>query len=350
MALAHSTNFSFFHLIRPYVAAYGANDYQSSKQRHIDFKEMFKNSGWTVLATSKGNGTVYNDGSRLPGPIVEGTDSWGTNYATLNRSPSTSRVWCVLQCPPLMGTMQVVIGCDNASSGNDEMNEFDMRWSPSGSFLASSGNGGTDGTLGAYPTAPDQIFSPHGLYHSGNTENYHEMHACWADDGSQFYIFATNSYAITSFWGFAKLANAHPDLDFDGLVFVHSQLDSTLSVGNDPNQTEMDSQHWSSAVWRGVVSGTQRSFYLGGSGYASNLAQNFTLPRNDKSLTIAPCDIYLNTGGIEGFYGTVPDLYWCPVGLYQSYIGDAVDGDMNWFSGGTFMLPWDKLQPQIRTR
>ena len=65
---------------------------------------------------------------------------------------------------------------------------------------------------------------------------------------------------------------------------------------------------------------------------------------------VSPCDLYLNTLGVEDFIGTVPDLYWTPAGLYGKYIGDTVGGDMNWFTGGTLMLPWDKLQPQIRTR
>jgi hypothetical protein len=348
MAIAHSKLFNFHHFSREYSVAYSANDYQSDKQRHIDIKEAFLATGWTLLASFRGTGTVSNDGSRLPGPVVPGTDQWGTNYANLNRSPTSNPIWALLQCPAGMGTMQIVIGCDAANTGNDETNEFDMRWSPGGLFMASGG--GADGTSAAYPTAPDQLIYD-GTYHSGLTANYYEIHACWTVSplAEQFYMFATNSFGICQFWGFAKLNNAHPGL-VGGVVATYDQLNTTTAPTNNPASTQMASAAYSSALWKGVIDGTPRSLYLGGAGYASNLQANYIRPRPDKSLVVSPCDLYLNTLGVEDFIGTVPDLYWNPAGLYGKYIGDAVDGDMNWFSGGTLMIPWDKTQPQIRTR
>lgn len=347
MALAHSQAYSFYHWERAYDAnADGIND-SIAREWHHRMKEAFVAAGWTVMGSYSGTGSLFNDGDRdlINGDQITGagTDTW-----TVPVMPdSTLRPWVVLQCPPVMGVMQVCFGLDQPWNNNPEY--YIARTSPSGSFMATPGYGGTDGTTTEPPHAPDEVThrgsGPGGWSNGGSYTG--AIHACYSADKSQLYIMSMQEQANPHFFAFSVLDNAPAELQ-DGLVWCMIDGGTTYTT---ISQTVMDNgDHYTQATWNGVISGVNRTLYLGGRGWNNVGIQSQIRIPQDRSMVVGPCELYASTTTIRGYYGTVPDLYWAPLNQYRAGVGDTVGGPIKWMIGASLMLPWDSGEPLPRLR
>lgn len=346
MALAHSQAYSFFHWERAYDAnADGIND-GITREWFYRMKSAFVAAGWTVMGSYLGSGTLYNDGDR---DLVDGLGAGaGTDVWTVPvMANSTLRPWVVLQCPPAMGVIQMALGTSQPWNNNPEYVVY--RTSHSGSFMATPGYGGADGTTTNPPTAPDQVTHRNSGAGGMDSEGDYtaSIHACWSADKTQFYCATFQEQGNPFFFAFSVLDNAPAELD-GGLVW-------TMTDGGSPydilSETKMDSgDHYTTASWNGSISGVNRTLYLGGRGYANAGIHNHLRIPQDRSTVFSPCELYCNTATIQGYYGTVPDLYWGPVNQYRQGFGDTPGGPINWLSGASLVMPWDFEEPLPRVR
>lgn len=340
MALAHSKTYNFEHFEYPYDAT-GSTSEQVFRKWCIAFKNMFISAGWTVMGSHAPTSNGL-DNSGINSPLSAGVDHWGTFGDIYNSSGE--RRWIVLQCPAAMGLIQVCVASHYAGTSNQ--NYINVWTSSSGGFMA--GNGGTDGTTANPPTATDSF--QHTAIHrpfTNSTPYSIEAHAAWSTDGTQFFFFSKEEQALTLFWAFCKLDNAPAALQ-DGMVWY---LENVTSPQIDLNQTELDNgSHYTSAQWVGVVSGTLRSMYNGGRGWNNVGIQSQIRIPLDRKTPVGPCEMYISTAGIQGYYGTIPDMYWTPNNHFLRGYGDTVGGAATWFSGGSLIIPWDSSQPLPRIR
>jgi len=344
MALAHSQAYSFYHWERAYDAnADGINDSISREWYHRT-KEAFVAGGWTVMGSYPGSGSTFNDGDR---DLVDGigggagTDTWTTPVLP----DSSLRPWIVLQCPPIMGVMQVVIGISQPWNNNPEY--YIARTSPSGSFMAI--NGGTDGTTSVTPLAPDQvnhrISSQGGMISEGSYTT--AIHACYSADKSQFYFMTLQEQGNPHFFAFSVVDNAPAALQ-GGLVWT--MIDGA-NIYETISETKMgNADHYTTASWNGVISGVNRTLYLGGRGWNNVGIQSQIRIPQDRSTIVGPCELYASNLTIRGYYGTVPDIYWAPLGQYRQGFGDTIGGPIKWFCGDSIIVPWDSTESLPRLR
>lgn len=343
MALAHSQAYSFYHWERAYDGnADGITD-SITREWWYRMKEAFVAAGWTIMGSYNGIDPASNDGDRT---LVDGvgggagTDNWLTPVF----ANSSQRPWIVFQCPPVMGDFQAMFGFSQPLNNNPEY--MDIKVSPSGSFMAI--NGGGDGTTSARPTAPDQYThnSNQGALNSQG-DLTQAIHACWSADKSQFYFVTAQEAGLPHFMAFSVLDNA-PVALANGFVW-------TLQVGGTnydiPTENHMDNaDHYTSAQWHGMISGTRRPLFLGGRGWNNlGIHSQIRIPQSRETV-VGPCELYASDVAVRGYYGTVPDIYYCPAGHYRRGFGDSLGGPINWFSGADLMVPWDATEPLPRIR
>lgn len=117
------------------------------------------------------------------------------------------------------------------------------------------------------------------------------------------------------------------------------------------NEVRMDNaNHYTTASWRGVVDGTARSMYLGGRGWNNTGIQSQIRVPTDRKTVVGPCELYASAVGARGYYGTIPDIYWSPDNQFRQGMGDTAGGAVNWFCGGSLIVPWDSAEPLPRVR
>jgi hypothetical protein len=340
MALAHSTTFNFYNAERPYDGS-SYTVYNSFHLYHV--KEAFKAAGWTVIGSYNGDtaGTVSNDGTTTP--LVAGTDNWTSETIVYN--DSGRRWWIVMQCPAAMGKVQICIAANYTGTSNQ--NYWNLWSSHTGGFLAA--NGGTDGTNVNPPTASDQyqhiaVFRPV----SNDPDRVIGVYCAYSTDGKQIFLFGREGSSNTLFMSACVLDSAAAALD-DSVVYFFECSNAIQS--DDPTNTKMDNgDHYTSAQWIGRVSGTLRAFYLGGRGWNNVGIQSQVTIGTDKKAIIGPCELYASTVGVRGYYGTIPDMYWVSNNYFNQGFGDSVGGPINWYCGGSLLVPWDSTEPLPRIR
>jgi hypothetical protein len=339
MALAHSKTYNFYNDSQAYQ---GSSYVTGTRFQLHHIKMSFLAAGWTIIGSYSGRNadTPSNDGTTTP--LVAGTDVWGAIYNLYN--DSGKRYYIVFQCPPEMGKLHVCIAANYAGTSNQ--NYLNVYTSKSGSFCA--GNGGVDGTNTARPTAPDEYnhMTTRRLV-SNDPDRQISVHCAYSTDGTQFFLYTKEGPAVTCFWSACVLDSAPAELD-DGLVYFFEASDAIQTT--DPSQTVMDNaDHYTSAQWIGSVSGVLRSMYLGGRGWNNVGIQSQIKVPNDRKTVVGPCELYISTTTLRGYYGTIPDMYWGPNGLFNQGFGDAVGGPINWYSGGSLIVPWDFNEPLPRS-
>lgn len=331
MALAATKTWSFFSDVQAYGDVTGDTYYA---RWMFDLKELLVSMGWTVRGGYSGNtNTLYhNDGAN--------NDPWPT-YLDARKGISSRDTYIIIRAPTDLG--QEICYGSNYSSASSYTNRVFFYSSQSGYFGATES--GADGSTTAPPTAADGV----GWYgHNSNTttiptQGTYTFIGAKTSDNKHHRIFCQTNRVISSMFFFEHLNNPHADLDNGGRV-----ASVRLSNIYDSNDTVMDSDSYTSALYQGKVSGVNRSFYAGAGGYSNNGVQNLTRPRADDKVVCTPIDLYNNTTNEQGYYGTIPDLYWGNAGLYGQLLGDSVGGAANWFSGGSVVTPWDPAEPLPR--
>lgn len=349
MALAHSQAYNFRH----WTAAYDGSNKGLPRRHRVQLKQMFVAAGWTVLASSNG-GVFSNDGTATP--LVAGTDHWPVDPNDTPLIYGNYYPWVVLQCPPIMGKIQIMIYNPISTQNNPEY--WTVATSNKGQFLVSGG--GTDGTGGAVaPTAPDQYvwysFTGNGLHNSGAYTL--TLTACWSADLSQFFMMTHQDRGNPHFFAFCKMENARADNPGwtikDGMIWTIRGGDGGIDMDN----TVMDNaDHYNAAAWHAGIStdgnapGGESSFYLGGRGWNNVGIQSQIRIPDDRKTVVGPCELYASSLSLRGFWGRIPDLYWAPNNQFRQGMGDSVGGLVNWFCGGSLIVPWDNTQVMPRVR
>jgi hypothetical protein len=325
MALTADKTWSFF----SFNWAYTGSTYTSMRAYMYNLKEMFVSMGWTVEGGRSPSGGLHNN---------DQVDVWPTE-ATASH---TSDTWMHLKAPAPL-EFEIVFGAFY-SSNDGESRRLSVNVSHSDGFGAV--NGSSDGTTTAFPNALDQQViqddtnttesTPYGMsfniYGSKTSDNKNHRIMCY------------HRRVCSSFFSFETLDNPHANLDNNGQMFAVRRSKTT----DTPSTTVMDQDYYTSALYYGRVSGVNRSFYLGTVGYA-NLGMQSHLPvLQDNKIRVHPTDLYNNTIGIKGYYGTIPDLYYGSNGHYTVLLGDTVGGAANWMSGGSVVTPWDPTEPLAR--
>ena len=331
MPLAHSKTYNFQHFVKAYD---GTANNALHEEHSFAIKDAFVSAGWTVIGSHDGNGGPSNDG--VTSPLSAGTDHWTSAAAVFNTGGN--KYWIVLQSPAAMGNIHILLNNHHGATNP----HISIYTSPSGQFLAA--NGGTNGTVSVIPTAPDSITHfTQALPLPTTVSRSFETHAAWSTDGTQFFLFSTYSEELTVFLSFCKLDNAPATLQNDMVWFC--EVSANPNTGADPEDSEMsNSEHYTSAQWSSVLNSTQIQLYVGGRGWNNSGIQSQARILGDGKASIGPCEAYSSTGGIQGYVGTFPDMYWCPINHWNSGFGDSVGGPIKWYSGGGLIIPWDSNQ------
>jgi hypothetical protein len=330
MALAHSKTYNFKHTVRPYD---GTANNTIHEEHSFGIKDALVSAGWTVIGSHDGNGDLSNDG--ITSPLSAGTDHW-TSAADVFNSGS-NKYWIVLQSPAAMGTIHVLLNNHHGATNP----HIAMYTSAAGQFLTA--NGGTNGTTTVLPTAPDSVTQfTASLPLPTSVSRSFESHAAWSTDGTQFFLFSTYGEELSMFLSFCKLDN-YPAALQNGMVWYCQSVPSAQGV--DPDKSEMsNSEHYTSSQWSCVLDSTNRKLYVGGRGWNNAGIQSQARILGDNKASIGPCEAYSSVGGVQGYIGTFPDMYWSPINHFNSGFGDTVGGPIKWYSGGGLIIPWDSNQ------
>jgi hypothetical protein len=335
MALAATKTWSFFSEVQAYGDVTGDTYYA---RWLFDLKEFLVNSmGWTVRGGYSGNtNTLYhNDGSN--------NDPWPT-YLDARKGISSRDTYIIIRAPAAVG-QEICYGANYSSSATYTSRVF-FYSSQSGFFGATeSGANGTSGSGAVPPTAADGVtwYAHNTNSQTIPTQGTYTFIGAKTSDDKHHRIFCQTNRVVSGMWFFEHLNNPHANLDDGGRV-------ASVRMANiyDSNDTVMDGDSYTSTLWQGKVSGVNRSFYAGAGGYANNNFANLVRARADDKIVVTPIDLYNNTTNEQGYYGTVPDLYWGNAGFYGQLLGDSVGATANWFSGGTVVTPWDPTEPLPR--
>jgi hypothetical protein len=339
MALAATKTWSFSNSIRAF-------NYQSTYYVYgywmWDLKEFLVSLGWTVRGGyDPVNNVIYhNDGSN--------TDPWPAwNYA-LKAQYSSRDTYIILRSPAALG-VEICFGSNYATSTSQAPNMF--FYTSQGNYFGAteSGANGTGGTSAVPPTASDQVaWYPHNsstiTVPTANSTTY-SFYAATSADGKSLRLICHWGRATTFFFVIDHLANPHADMDDSGRVV-------SLRTGNihDSNDTIMDNDYYTGTLFYGKRLGVARGLYAGTSGYANAGVQSHFVVADDNKMLVSPVDLYNNTFGEKGYYGTIPDMYYGNNGHYTTLLGDTVGGAANWFSGGSVITPWDPAEPLPRVK
>lgn len=323
MALAYTLPWLFTNRKTPWVENNSPN-YPHYQQFYWELKELFKDMGWVVRSSNKGNGTFgnndYVDHWVTPGDIYIPSGSWS--------------VWTVMESPA--GSPAEICFGWNYSSGQANMIRFVFAWSPSAGFGSGTGTGN--------PTATDEILNQ--TWASSTTtlaNSTFSMHGAYTADGKHFRVNIKQQRVWNMSMGLETLVNPHANLENDQVVWarIHSSV-------ADPSVSVLDNDWYTSALLHGRVSGAAKTFYMGTPGYGNAGLQSKQRVYDDAIMRLTKSHVYLNDAAIGGFYGTIPDMYFGKNNHFGVLLGDALGGPAKWLSGGSIVTPWDSAEPKPR--
>jgi hypothetical protein len=331
MALAFEKTYNFYH----WTKSYEGSQENHARETLYNLKELFVSAGWIVESSHDGGGTNLGNNDQV--------DHW-TSTSVFSR-PGGNDPWIVLKAPALFGALQICIVC-NYSSGTSWLHRWDVFVSPSAGF--GSANGGSDGTATAAPTATDQTSDISDDYYA--VPAHTEWHIAAATDDSQFIILNRTGAVTQTLMVFSNVNNPPAELDNGIAYYCYTGANSNPTADADAGNLGDGSEHYTTARWRGSISGTNRAMYLGSRGYNNGSMHANQIVQDDAKITLYPCDLMCNVTTIQGYYGTIPDLYYGANNQHNIGLGDALGGPINWYSLGSLIVPWDNSQPLPRVR
>jgi hypothetical protein len=332
-----------------YIYAYEQNSQLSMATFYYAFKTLLLSAGWTMRGGYSATiGTHHNDGTNV--------DVWPTPN---DASKANGDTFVIMRGPGGLGDAELIFGTNYSSQATYHNRPF---------FVVSHNSGGTGGFGATYsganqtgtgtsvtpPTALDQqVFyaqNSNTVLLPTDTPGTWSGYVAYSTEATGLGNASIISTRVMFKWqeviclNFThdRLVNPHANLDNGGQVFYMRMFND-----NDlPINTVMDNDLYTGALHRGRVSGVNRALYAGTSGYANLGHQSLNIVQQDNKMVVSPMDIYNNTLGEKGYYGTIPDQYWGNNGQIMQLLGDTVGGAPNWFSGGSIISPWDGVTPE----
>lgn len=321
-----------------YLYAYEQDQETMNRHWYFGLKDTLVRLGWEVRGGLSSDVGLQHNTAEAFG-AWSGSDPW----PTFNEANKTgSDMYIIMRSP---SGCEICFG-SNYSSQTTYLYFMFFYFSHAAGFgTANGGTNGTSGTSAVPPTASDQQeIYPHNNASPQNgidNPNTFSIYGAQSTDGLSTRLFIQKSRAIHFWLSLEHLDNAHANLDNGGRIF-------TTRYANviDANDSVLDNAYYTSALYYGRVSGVNRTLYAGTSGYANLGHQSLNIVQQDNKMVVAPMDMYNNTLGEKGYYGTIPDMYWGNNGHYMQLLGDTVGGAPNWFSGGSIVSPWDGVTPE----
>jgi hypothetical protein len=322
-----------------YLYAYAQNLELMEQRWWWGFKDTLVRLGWEVRGGHaqgvRADNTVEANGA------WSGTDPWVT--------PSqVTRIgydfYIILRAPN--SPFEICMGSNYATQTSYANYHF-MRISHSAGFgLANGGANGTGTTNNiAPPTATDQqvVYADNtNTWRSGiNNGGTFSIYGAISNDGLNTRLIIKLQRGIHLWFSHEHLDNPHANLDNSGQVFAYRVVESL-----EDTTSPMSNSFFTSALYYGRVAGINRTLYAGTSGYANLGHQSLNIVQQDNKMVVAPMDLYNNTLGEKGYYGTIPDMYYGNNSHFMQLLGDSVGGLPKWFSGGSIISPWDSVTPE----
>jgi len=334
MALAYTkAGWSF----EKYLYAY-EQDLQLMQQHWwFGLKSVLVALGWEVRGGLSSVGLFHNTNEAYG--AYSGSDPWPT-VADTNKTGSD--MYIIMRSPT---GLEICMGANYATQTTYLYFGFMIISHAAGFGSANGGANGTSGTAAVPPTATDQQV----IYNHNTNSN-----TTGIDNGSTFSIYGMKSSddlncrlvikrlrGVNLWLSLEHLTNPHANLDNSGRV-----ISVRWATGDEQINSVMDNGYYTSALYYGRVSGVNRALYAGTNGYANLGHQSLNIVQADNKMVVAPVDLYNNTLGEKGYYGTVPDLYWGNNNQFFQLLGDSIGGAPKWFSGGSLVSPWDSVTPE----
>lgn len=323
-----------------YLYAYEQNLTRMKQHWYWGFKDVLVSLGWTVRGGyTLAQGLHHNDGTNVD-PWVVPTDLTKANQD----------FYIIMRGPQGLGDAEICFGCNVSNSDT---------WWRSMFFYVSHNSGGTggfgatyggaNGTSGSSSVPPTALDAQTIFVHNSTTattsidsSDTFSIYGAVSADAKETRLVIQHGNVVNLFFGLSHLNNPHPNLDNTGRAFT---LRTSTNIAT-PSNTVMDNDFYTSALYYGRVAGINRTLYAGTSGYANLGHQSLNIVQQDAKMVVAPMDMYNNTLGEKGYYGTIPDMYWGNNAHEMQLLGDTVGGAPNWFSGGSIISPWDGVTPE----
>jgi hypothetical protein len=321
-----------------YLYAYQQSTLTMHGHWWFSIKQVLVDLGWEVRGGCNSYGGIAHNTNEAFG-AWSGVDPW-VSQASLRRS--SGDYYIIMRSPQTVGgNAEVCFGSQYAGNNSTYGDFHFMYFSHAAGF--GSANGGANqsgsGSTVTPATATDmQVVVPintsndNGLSTAATFSTYGAQSA----DNKSTRIMIQRQRVSNYWFSFEHLENPHANLDNGGRIFANRYSSSI-----DPNDAVMLNTFYTSALYYGRVSGVNRSLYAGTNGYANLGHQSLNVVPQDGKMVLAPMDIYNNTNGEKGYYGTIPDLYYGNNEHFMQLLGDSPTGAPNWFSGGSIVSPWD---------
>ena len=321
-----------------YLYAYAQSVELGQRNWWFGFKDTLVRLGWEVRGGYSSTGGLAHN-------TAEAFGAWGAApaqsdpWATVNDCNRTggNDMYIILRSPT---GFEICMGSNYTTQATYMFFTF-MYISHNDGFGAV--NGGVDGTGGGnsvIPTATDRqtiyVGDTNGVNNDMDVGSTFSIYGAQSTDNNSTRLVIQKSRGIHVWFSFEHLDNPHANLDNGGRVFAYRVVNS-----EEPINSPMSNVFYTSALYYGRVAGINRTLYTGTSGYANLGHQSLNIVQADNKMVVAPMDLYNNTLGEKGYYGTIPDLYYGNNEHYMVLLGDSVGGPPNWFSGGSIVSPWD---------
>jgi hypothetical protein len=320
-----------------YLYAYEQNVETMNRHWYFGLKTVLVALGWEVRGGLSSVGLFHNTNEAYG--AYSGSDPW----PTFNDANKTGGDMYIIMRHP--SGFEICFGSNYSSQTNYLYFHFFIASHNAAFGAANSGANGTSGTSAVPPTASDQqVVYNHNVNVSNtgiNSGGTFSIYGARSNDNLSSRLMIQRVRGQHYWFALDHLDNAHANLDNGGRVFT-----MRTATSGEPTGSVMDNDFYTSALYYGRVSGVNRALYAGAPGYANLGHQSLNIVQADNKMVVAPMDIYNNTLGEKGYYGTIPDCYWGNNGHYMALLGDSVGGAPNWFSGGSIISPWDGVTPE----
>jgi len=335
MALAYTKTWSF----EKYLYAYEQDVDIMNRHWYFGLKDTLVRLGWEVRGgLSLDVGLEHNTAEAFG--AYSGADPWPT-YIEADKK-SNSDIYIIMRSPC---GLEICFGANYSSDPSYNYQMFAYLSIDSGFGSANGGTNGTSGASAVPPTASDmQTIYAHnsGTDTNGiNSGATFSIYGAQSADGLHTRLVIKRLRGINLWLALDHLDNAHANLDHGGRVLAFRSTN-----GDEQANSVMNNDYYTTPLYYGRVSGVNRTLYAGTSGYANLGHQSLNIVQQDNKMVVAPVDLYNNTLGEKGYYGTVPDLYWGNNNHFMQLLGDSVGGLPKWFSGGSIISPWDSVTPE----
>lgn len=296
----------------------------SARQRLFEIKELLINTdSFTTPWTVKGSSDSATSGA---------SDLWVDANDLIWRADTGGAVfsWIILQQPAISAAFQLLIGCEEDSTGFDGKQII----------VYVSQVGFTGGTTTTRPTATDEqrLRNYNEYWGSGqvNTAYTSQTHVWMSSDGECTRIVIYIRGTVTGYWAFEKPAN--PVSAWTTPYFACVRGDANVTT----DQTTY-AKFYDSALMQSQFAGVDVTMYLSGEGFASAASGEILINAGQltNNWSASSMGLTSTTSTFRGRNGELFDLRWGFKFQSNEVRYFPADGSKTFIQLGDFIFPWD---------